>query len=138
MSARLLRLGALAVLLPGCGLLAPSLYGPSVVAPNVVPDADGSTVVVTMQQTSRSGVEGRVIDRDSGAGIASVQVVARSAGQDEVTATTDARGAFRFDGLAGDTSFRAQKECYAPLDAQHDVAAPASLLVMMAPADCGP
>lgn len=132
-----LRLGALTLLASGCGLLAPSLYAPSVLAPDVVPLGDASVAVVT-DRAHGVGTEGRVVDVETGAEIAGVRLSARGAQGDEASASTDARGAFRFGSLAGLASLQASADCYLPLDARPavDADSSAALLVLMAPADC--
>ena len=121
---RLLALTSL-FLCAGCGsVLAPSLIGIPGLSSGGAPAADASVLVVTAQTPGR-GLEGRVVDRDTGAPLAGVRL--------DGGATTDADGAFRLP--AGTAALRAEAACYAPLDATIGTAQ-ASLLVLMAPADC--
>ncbi len=123
---RLLALASL-MLCGGCGsVLAPSLVGIPGLSSNEVPNTAASVVVVTAWTPGR-GLEGRVVDRDTGAPLAGIQF--------DSGATTDADGAFRLP--SGTTALRAEAACYAPLDAALG-AGEASLLVLMAPADCQP
>ena len=133
MSALTLRLGVL-LLVSGCGALAPSLYAPSVLAPDVVPADAASAAVVTGRSPGR-GVEGRVVDRDTGAEIAGAVLSARGARGADAETVSDARGAFRLD-VAGLASLRADAAGYVRLDARPAVSADSSatLLLLMAPA----
>ncbi len=118
-------LAAALLLCAGCGsVLAPSLVGIPGLSSDAPPGEAASVVVVTARTPGR-GLEGRVVDRDTGAPLAGVQL--------DSGATTGADGAFRLP--AGTATLRAEAACYAPLDTPLD-AGEASLLVLMAPADC--
>lgn len=121
---RLLALTSL-LLCAGCGsALSPSLIGIPGLSSDGPPAAAASVLVMTARTPGR-GLEGHVVNRDTGAPIAGVRL--------DSGGTTDADGAFRLP--AGTSALRAEVACYAPLDAQIE-AEQASLLVLMAPADC--
>lgn len=88
LSARLALLVVLAGTATGCSRLAPSLFAPSRLAPDVVPATDGSAVVATARAAT-GGLAGRAIDRDTGAPV--VGLLVRSGDQQAVS---DINGAF--------------------------------------------
>ncbi|HEX8384945.1 MAG TPA: carboxypeptidase-like regulatory domain-containing protein [Rubricoccaceae bacterium] len=129
---------ALCLVAAGCGSLVPYRYAPSRLMPDVSPRPEGSSAVVTARVPGVGAVEGRVLDRDTGAALAGVRVA--STGPDGTTteARTDVDGAFRIARVSGVAALRADHACHAPLDARPGVGSDttATVLVLMAPVTC--
>lgn len=130
---------ALCLVASGCGSLVPYRLAPARLMPDLSPDPESSVALVTARTAGAGAVEGRVLDRDTGAALAGVRLLATGADGATAEAQTDAEGAFRIARLSGVALLRADHACHAPLDARPGVGADttATVLVLMMPADCG-
>jgi hypothetical protein len=133
-----LALAALCLVAAGCGSLVPYRLAPSRLMPDVSPDPEGSSVVVTARAPGAGSVEGRVLDGDTGAALAGVRLTATGVDGGTAEAQTDAAGVFRIARLSGVAALTAAHACHAPLDARPGVGADttATVLVLMVPDGC--
>ena len=107
--------------LAGCGSLVPYALAPGWLAPDVVPEADGSSIVVVGQQPadpalSPGAVRGRVLDLRTGRPVVGARVtVSGFATPGPVARQTGDEGAFAFVGAPeGEVGLQAEAPGYVP------------------------
>jgi hypothetical protein len=119
-------LPALAVLLAGCGTVVPYGLAPGWLAPDLVPDATVSSVVVVDAAPGAAALVGRVLDGRTGAPLAGATVQA-----DDAEAVTGADGRFVVAVSEGAVRVRVAAPDYVPVADALTLAGRTEVLVLL-------